>query len=161
MENTAFNKFGTATKEIIGWDDPIEDTGDIGQIYTTLPEGIYDFTVTGFERKYYSGGAGKEPCNYAVLSLDIHGGELGEGRCKTSIFLTGEMKRVKSFFLSTKLLQPKGKLDKMPWNKIVGASGKAEFSKRTYEGKEYNDVKYFLAPSPETPKAAATKKKAF
>lgn len=163
MENTAFNKFGTATKDIIGWDDPIKDDGQ-NHSYVTLPAGIYDFTVTGFERKYYSGGAGKDPCNYAQLNLDIHGGELGEGRCRTSLFLKDTvMWKVATFFVSLGLLKQGDELKKMPWEKIIGKSGKAEFEVREYQDKSYekktcNDVKRFVAPSPETPKAAAKKK---
>lgn len=162
MENT-FEKFGTATKDIIGWDAVIKPSGK-KHSYITLPEGIYDFTVTGFERKYYSGGVGKEPCNFAQLSLDIHGGELGEGQCRTSLFFTEKaMWKVEDFFVSVGLV----KIDEeaqMPWGKVVGTSGKAKFIVKEYQNKNYekktcNDVDSFLAPSPETPKAA--KKKAF
>ena len=75
------------------------------------------------------------------------------------------MWKVATFFVSLGLLKQGDELKKMPWEKIIGKSGKAEFEVREYQDKNYekktcNDVKRFVAPSPETPKAAA-KKKAF
>lgn len=156
-----FEKFGKAEKDIIGWDAPIKDDGE-NHNFTVLPEGVYDFTVVSFERKYYSGTESKAPCNFAQLELEIHGGELGEGHCYTALFLKDTvMWKIATFFVSLGLLKPKDELKTMPWDKIIGKSGKAEFSIRKYTGKNFeekeaNDVKYFLAPT-----KTEKKKKAF
>ena len=50
------------------WDDSIESDG---MQYQILPEGEYNFTVTGFERSRFPGSAKVPSCPKAVLTLTV------------------------------------------------------------------------------------------
>ena len=59
-----------------GWDDEIKNDGPD---FVLRPEGDYLFTVTGFERARYEGGAKLVlPRPMAKLTIRIHGGDKGE-----------------------------------------------------------------------------------
>lgn len=51
----------------LGWDDEISRESD----FTIIPEGDYDFTVTGFERGRYDGSEKLPPCNMAIVTLAV------------------------------------------------------------------------------------------
>ena len=51
----------------LGWDDEISRESD----FTIIPEGDYNFTVTGFERGRYDGSEKLPPCNMAIVSLAV------------------------------------------------------------------------------------------
>lgn len=52
----------------LDWDDEIEKDGPE---FTMLPEGDYDFTVTGFDRERHPGSAKLPPCNKAVVHIRV------------------------------------------------------------------------------------------
>lgn len=51
-----------------GWDDEIQNDGPE---YVVLPDGDYNFKVTGFERGRYEGGEKIPACNMAIITLEI------------------------------------------------------------------------------------------
>jgi hypothetical protein len=51
---------------ILDWSDTIENDG---QEFVLLPEGDYNFVVTGFERGRFPGGAKVPACNKASISV--------------------------------------------------------------------------------------------
>ena len=51
----------------MNWDDVIQNESQ----FVLLPEGIYDFTVTKFEREWFDGSAKIEPCPKAAIELTI------------------------------------------------------------------------------------------
>lgn len=129
----------------MGWDDAIENDG---QQYVLLPEGEYNFIVTGFERGRYPGSAKIPACNKAELTLAV---DVPEGRAtiKTDIILYRSLEwRISSFFRC--IGQKKhGERLVMDWNKVLGAQGRARFKPRTYTDKwnttkQINDLDYFI-----------------
>ena len=54
-----------------GWDDAIEKDSE----FELLPEGDYDFEVTGFERARHNGSDKLPPCNKAVLTIKLIGAD--------------------------------------------------------------------------------------
>ena len=58
-----------------GWDDEIQNDGPE---YVVLPDGDYNFKVTGFERGRYEGGEKIPACNMAIITLEI---ENNKGIC--------------------------------------------------------------------------------
>lgn len=50
-----------------GWDDEIQNDGPE---YVVLPDGDYNFKVTGFERGRYEGGEKIPACNMAIITLE-------------------------------------------------------------------------------------------
>ena len=52
----------------LDWGDTLESDG---QEFVTLPEGDYNFTVTGFERGRFPGSAKMSACNKASLTLQV------------------------------------------------------------------------------------------
>lgn len=67
-----------------GWDDEIKNDGPD---FVLLPEGDYLFTVTGFERARYEGGAKLPPCSMAKLTIRVHGGDKGETSVTHRLYL--------------------------------------------------------------------------
>ena len=72
----AFNNTNTA----MDWDSTIENDST----FTLLPEGVYPFTVTGFERARHNGSAKLDPCPKAVLTIEIDGG-VGAGNAEALV----------------------------------------------------------------------------
>lgn len=153
-----FSQFGSAqpdaaaSDKALDWDSEIADTG---KNYIILKPGVYDFTVTKFERGHHAGSAKIPPCNKATLGLVIHGGEQGDGYATTNLFLTeNQAWTIAQFFVSIGQMEKGGKL-KMNWSHVIGATGRLELANREYNGKMYNDVRKFLPPLQDKPAGAA------
>ena len=56
-----------AEEREFGWDDEIENDNE----FQILPDGDYNFTVTGFERGRHQGSAKLPPCNKAIITLNV------------------------------------------------------------------------------------------
>lgn len=128
----------------LGWDDIIEND-DSG--WELLPEGDYEFTVTGFTRGRYEGGPKMGPCNKAELELSL-AGPAGPVTLKHNLFLNSKCEwRLCQFFTAIGL-RKHGEQLKMDWGKVVGAHGRCRVIVRTYtkkdgsEGQD-NDIKKF------------------
>lgn len=131
---------------IMDWDSTIEDDGQGG--FILLPEGDYEFTVSGLERARHNGSAKIPACNKAILTLSIEA-DAGVAQVKTSLLLYKTVEwKLSSFFRS--IGQKKhGERLVMDWNAVLGASGTCHIIQRTFTGndgtlKKANDVQYFI-----------------
>jgi len=130
-----------------GWDDQIENDGPE---FVTLPEGDYDFEVTGFERARHNGSDKLPPCNKAIVSIKIEGPQ-GISTIQHNLFLHSKTEGLLCAFFTAIGQRKKGEKLKMNWNQVIGSKGRAKVSvkKWTYEGKEYeaNEIKKFYEPA--------------
>lgn len=143
----------------MNWDDVIQNESQ----FVLLPEGIYDFTVTKFEREWFDGSAKIEPCPKAALELTITAPQ-GTAVVKESLLLSAQVEwKLCSFFKS--IGQKKsGVAFKMDWTKVLGAKGKAEIEINEYVGndgsqKKNNRVKSYIDAPEEEPLEEPTEEK--
>lgn len=149
----------------LDWDDVIENDST----FTLLPDGVYPFTVTGFERARHPGSAKLPPCNKAIVSIEVDGGQLGKTTIKHNLFLHSKCEGLLCSFFTALGFRQHGQQLSMPWNKITGARGWCKVgvhkwtSDRTKEEMESNEIKQFLPPdkapaqaAPAAPTAAPT-----
>lgn len=141
MEN-----YNTQVKnEALDWDAEIEDTAPE---YVTVPEGEYQFTVTGMERGHFPGSKKIGPCNKATLTIKV---DVPNGLCtfRTDILLTSILKwKIVQFFRSINMLAEGGKMI-TDWDHVVGKVGRAKIKVRNYttqdgEERSVNDIDTFL-----------------
>lgn len=139
------------------WDDEIsQDSAE----FALLPEGEYEFSVTGFERGRYPGGAKLPSCPKATVSLRFEGVE-GVAVIKHNFFLHSKCEGLLCAFFTCLGMRKHGEPLRMDWPGTVGRTGRAKITVRSYtgnDGREYqtNDVKQFLEPenAPAAPAAA-------
>lgn len=130
----------------LGWDDEIEkSSGD----FTLLPEGDYNFIVEKFERGRHQGSANLPPCNMAILTLKVDGGEHGEAAIIHRLFLHSKTEGFLSNFFEAIGQKKEGERVKMNWGVVPRAQGRCKLEINNYknnEGKERqnNQVKTFL-----------------
>lgn len=133
----------------IGWDDEIIDPGE--PEFILLTPGIYDFTVTGFERGHFDGSDKMDACSMAKLTLRCSNG-VQETDVFTNLFLSSAVAFKLSKFAKSIGDMPagdsKGQKFRVDWNNIIGKSGKCRIKTRVYNGKDYNDVDDFIVPDP-------------
>lgn len=129
------------------WDDEIsQDSAE----FALLPEGEYEFSVTGFERGRYPGGAKLPSCPKATVSLRFEGVE-GVAVIKHNFFLHSKCEGLLCAFFTCLGMRKRGEPLRMDWPGTVGRTGRAKITVRSYtgnDGREYqtNDVKQFLEP---------------
>ena len=139
------------------WDDEIsQDSAE----FALLPEGEYEFSVTGFERGRYPGGAKLPSCPKATVSLRFEGVE-GVAVIKHNFFLHSKCEGLLCAFFTCLGMRKRGEPLRMDWPGTVGRTGRAKITVRSYtgnDGREYqtNGVKQFLEPenAPAAPAAA-------
>ena len=139
------------------WDDEIsQDSAE----FALLPEGEYEFSVTGFERGRYPGGAKLPSCPKATVSLRFEGVE-GVAVIKHNFFMHSKCEGLLCAFFTCLGMRKHGEPLRMDWPGTVGGTGRAKITVRSYtgnDGREYqtNDVKQFLEPenAPAAPAAA-------
>lgn len=143
----------------MNWDDVIQNESQ----FVLLPEGIYEFTVTKFEREWFDGSAKIEPCPKAAIELTITAPQ-GTAVVKESLLLSAQVEwKLCSFFKS--IGQKKsGVAFKMDWTKVLGAKGKAEIEINEYVGndgsqKKNNRVKSYIDAPEEEPIDEPTEEK--
>lgn len=140
----------------IGWDDEIIDPGE--PEFVLLTPGIYDFTITGFERGHFDGSEKIDACSMAKLTLNCTNGTQ-ETTVFTNLFLSSAVAFKLSKFAKSIGDMPagdsKGQKFHVDWNNIIGKSGKCRIKTRVYNGKDYNDVDDFIVPDPATAPAPA------
>ncbi|MCB5934469.1 hypothetical protein LI012_06330 [Caldibacillus thermoamylovorans] len=129
----------------LGWDDEIEESGPE---FVLLPEGEYNFTVEKFERSRHQGSANLPPCNMAILTLKIDGGEHGEATVIHRLFLHSKTEGFLSRFFESIGQKKEGERIRMNWNAVFGAKGRCKLEINTYmkDGQERknNQIKSFL-----------------
>lgn len=91
--------------EALDWNDTVKK----GSEYTLIPEGVYDFTIEGFERSRYEGSDKVPPCYRALLKIRIDAPE-GTTVINESLLLYRKMewKLAEFFCLSVLWRQVKG-----------------------------------------------------
>lgn len=138
----------TNEERAIGWDEnrianPKESD------FCELPPGKYPYEVIKLERGQHNGSEKLSACPKAIITLLVDGGELGQSRLTTNLFLhTKTMGLLCEFFVSIGL-RKKGDDLVLAWNNVVGRTGLAQLDIEEYQGKKYTRVKRFLDP-PET-----------
>ena len=131
----------------LGWDDEISRESD----FTIIPEGDYDFTVTGFERGRYDGSDKLPPCNMAIVSLAVALPDGSTATLKHRLFLHTRCEGLLSAFFTGIGLKRKGEPLRMNWNAVPGARGRCKITVRSWKGKngedmQSNDIKKFYDP---------------
>lgn len=135
----------------IGWDDEIIDPGE--PEFILLTPGIYDFTVTDFERGHFDGSEKMDACSMAKLTLRCTNG-IQETTVFTNLFLSSAVAFKLSKFAKSIGDMPAGSTTgqkfHVDWNNIIGKSGKCRIKTRVYNSKDYNEVDDFIVPDPAT-----------
>ena len=133
----------------IGWDDEIIDPGE--PEFVLLTPGVYDFTITGFERGHFDGSEKMDACSMAKLTLRCTNG-IQETTVFTNLFLSSTVAFKLSKFAKAIGDMPAGSTTgqkfHVDWNNIIGKSGKCRIKTRVYNGKDYNEVDDFIVPDP-------------
>ncbi len=127
----------------LDWDADIEKDGPD---FILLPEGDYDFVVTDFERARFNGSDKMPPCNKAIVHLRIDTPE-GMTIIRHQLLLHTKMEGMLCAFFTGIGMRKKGERLKMNWNAVIGSRGRAKIGVKTYEGKQYNEVKRFYEPA--------------
>lgn len=134
--------------EAFGWDDQAEVTEE--QELTVLTPGEYSYRVDGFERGHYDGGDKMGPCSVAKLELECANGAGEQATVRVNLYLNRkQMWKITQFFKSCFLIEPSlpaGTAYTMPWNRVVGATGRCRIKNREYKGRTYNEVDAFIVP---------------
>lgn len=128
----------------LDWDDQIEkDSAD----FVLLPEGDYEFKVTGFDRARHNGSAKLPACPKAIVHIEI---EAPEGICRIdhNLFLYSSMEGLLSAFFASIGLKQKGEKVRMNWNAVPGATGKCkvivhEYTNQDGEQRKTNRISKF------------------
>ena len=140
----------------IGWDDEIIDPGE--PEFVLLTPGIYDFTVTGFERGHFDGSEKMDACSMAKLTLRCTNG-VQETTVFTNLFLSSAVAFKLSKFAKSIGDMPAGSTSgqkfHVDWNNIIGKRGKCKIKTRVYNGRDYNEVDDFIVPDPAAAPAPA------
>ena len=129
----------------LDWNDSIETDGNE---FVLLPEGDYNFLVTGFERGRFPGGPKVPACNKAMITVQVTTAE-GIATVKFDLLLYRSLEwRISAFFRCIGQKKHGEKLT-MDWNKVVGSIGRAHFKQRTYtnqygEEKTVNELDRFI-----------------
>lgn len=137
----AFENMGTEVGKELGWEDTIEKESS----FILLPEGDYQFKVTAFQRERHNGSEKLPACNKAVLTIGIDTPQ-GEASIKYNLFLHSRTEGMISAFFLAIGQKKHGEPFKMNWNKVVGATGACKVGTKTYNEKEYNEIKKFYDP---------------
>lgn len=144
----------TSLGQSLGW----EDEGKVQESEIVLLEpGIYDYTVTKFERSRFDGSEKMAACPMAKITIHC-----SNERMESDVFVNLPLNskvlfRITQFFKSCGLLPLDAKQgDGMPmslFNHVMGRTGRVKIKNRTYHDREYNEVDEWLKPEPQ---AAAT-----
>lgn len=116
----------------LDWNSVIVPTDDQ---FVTLSEGIYDFTVTKFERSQFSGSAKIKACPCADITIKCTGAE-GTAFIRERLFLSSSfMWKLSAFFFSIGQ-GVKGQPLTPDWNSIIGSTGKVKIYVDRFVGKD-------------------------
>ena len=140
----------------LGWDDVIENDGDE---FVILPEGDYNFEITGIERGRHNGSDKLPPCNMAVVKIKLTSPTTGQSTTLDhKLFLHSKTEGLLCAFFVGIGQRQRGEKLTMNWNAVVGSRGRCKVSTRNWtndEGKvlTFNDIKKFYEPEKGTTKA--------
>jgi len=131
-----------AEERAYDWNDEIEKDSD----FVTLPAGDYSFIVTEIERQQYDGGEKLPPCKMVIAKLLVDGGTLGQTTVLHRMYLHSKCEGMLCAFFKGIGHRKEGERLRMNWDNVAGCAGRAKIGVRTYDGKEFNEVKKFLDP---------------
>jgi len=139
------------------WDATIENDS---QGFVLLPAGIYPFEVTKFERGRHDGSAKLPPCNKAMLTIAIDGGDLGMTYVQHNLFLHQKTEGLLCEFFTAIGMRKHGERLQMNWNYVPGAKGWCKITVDKFEGrdgeeKQNNKITQFIDPE-NAPKATTS-----
>lgn len=138
-----------------GWDELAIENPNEGGEFTLLQDGKYPFRVVKMERGRFEGSAKMCACPMAVLYLEVDGGQLGSTTIKNNLHLNRKVEGIICSFFTCIGLRKSGDPLVFDWNKVPGSSGWAKVGTRTYNEKQYNEIKAFIeAPDPTLVQAA-------
>lgn len=127
-----------------GWDDTIQEDA---KEFILLPEGDYQFTVTGFERGRHTPNPqnpGKLPaCNKATITVKVETAD-GDAIMTHNLFLHSSTEGMLSAFFGAIGQKKHGEPLKMNWNSVMGAKGVCKVNHREYKGEKYNNIKSMI-----------------
>lgn len=153
METTNFDNFAAnanAMDQELSWDAVINTDAPE---YVLLPEGDYDFAVEKYERNRFNGSDKIPPCNQLTVFLLV-ANENGEmSSIRHNFFMLKSKEGFIGSFLTSLGLKKENEAIKLDLDKLVGASGRAHVTVRTYNDKQYNNISKFLKPANNTPKS--------
>ena len=147
------NEYTEVSREI-GWDDVIEKDGPD---FVLLPDGDYPFRVTKLERARFQGSAKLPPCNMAILTITVDGGEKGASIVTHRLYLHTKTEGLLCSFFESIGQRKHGEPLRPRWGDVTGSTGHCrlgihEFTKKDGSAGRSNEIVRFLPP-PE-PKAA-------
>lgn len=121
----------------LNWDDTVENDG--GE-FTLLKPDVYPFVVTKFERARHNGSAKLPPCNKAVISIEVDGGEQGTAHMTENLFLHSKTEGLLCQFFRSVGLRKSGDKFKMDWGKVVGSNGYCKIDNRSWDHNTEKDA---------------------
>lgn len=129
------------------FDSIIENDGDS---FVLLPEGDYDFVVTGFERGNFPGSKKIPPCLKAIITVEVKN-DSGKAIIKTDLMLAKVMEWKLCAFFRSIGQKKSGEPLKPKWNQVVGSFGRAHIKPKQYENalgetRTINEIDYFIDP---------------
>lgn len=142
-ENTGIAGFAAMGKEVMDWDAKLVEEESGGQsLFRLLPEGEYDFEIEDLEKQYAKSGA---PMILLKLIILPENGQ--KARVDDRLVLTPNSRwKLNQFFKAIGQFEDAVK-NGMNWDKAVYGKGRLILGHRTYDGKEYNQVKAYVIPS--------------
>ncbi len=132
------------------WDSPISAEASKGD-YNLPPVGEYGFRVVEFNRKFSKAGN-----KMAEIKLELD--ETAQfWKVYDYLVLTDKNAwKLATFFESLGLKKKGEALERMPWDKVLGAEGRVKIKHEIYEGKESCKVdRYVIPESAKAPTAPA------
>ena len=131
------------------WDDVIEHDSEGFEL---LPEGDYDFTVTGFERARHNGSAKVPACNKAVIKIEVRSADGKRGVITHNLLLHSNCEGLLCAFFTGIGQRRHGEKLQMNWSKVVGSRGRCKVGVRSYtnvqgEVRQSNEIKRFYDPA--------------
>lgn len=132
----------------LGWEDEIEHDGED---FVILPEGDYDFEITGFERGRHNGSEKLPPCNKAVLSVRLTGADGQTTTIQHNLFLHTKCEGMLCAFFTAIGQRKHGEKLSMNWNAVVGSKGRCKVGIRNWTSSngnpmQSNQIKKFYEP---------------
>lgn len=142
----------------MGWDDTIENDSN----FVLLPEGDYDFEITGFERKRFDGSKKMSACPMAALSVKLSSKtnpELGTSTINHNLFLNRKCEGLLCAFFTAIGDRKHGEPLRMNWTAVKGKKGRCKVGVREWTAndgskKQSNEIKKFYEPT-EAPTTSA------
>lgn len=130
--------------QALDWDSVIDQDG---APFVLLDEGEYNFTVQEFKRAIFPGSQKIQQCPKAELTLNIE----NVTTVKTDLILAPQLVWKIAAFARSIGVKKHGEACTIPWDSIVGYSGRCKIKHRSYidkngESKTTNEVDSFLDP---------------